>query len=224
LNEESDDEQPNPIDLTLNDDEDDEGYQNDISKKIKKEEDERRKKEIQEKINKLKKLTTEFLQKQEKKGEDVEFRKLTPEELKLIHSCTNSDTADVVIKHSSPIDNAQLSKHDLCSLLPRQWLNDEVINYYMMMLNERCVRQKKKYFCFSTFFYTMYIENGYDRVKRWTTRKKIDIFELDILFIPVHLGTHWCLGVIYMTLKKFEYYDSLGNNNQKFMKSMKKNI
>ena len=40
---------------------------------------------------------------------------------------------------------------------------------------------------------------------------QIDIFALDFLIVPVHVGgSHWCLGVINFREKRLEYYDSLG--------------
>lgn len=33
------------------------------------------------------------------------------------------------------------------------------------------------------------------------------------LFVPVHLGTHWCLAVVNVAQQRFEYYDSLGHPN-----------
>ena len=36
-------------------------------------------------------------------------------------------------------------------------------------------------------------------VQRWTRRQKVDLFEKDLIFIPLHLGQlHWTLGVIDM--------------------------
>ena len=64
----------------------------------------------------------------------------------------------------------------------------------MNMLMER---SKQKGFptvhAFNTFFFTKLKTAGYAAVKRWT--KKVDIFSVDILLVPVHLGVHWCLAV-----------------------------
>lgn len=46
---------------------------------------------------------------------------------------------------------------------------------------------------FNTFFYPKLRSSGYSAVRRWT--KKTDIFSVDILLVPVHLGMHWCLSV-----------------------------
>lgn len=46
---------------------------------------------------------------------------------------------------------------------------------------------------FNTFFFTKLKTAGYQAVKRWT--KKVDIFSVDLLLVPIHLGVHWCLAV-----------------------------
>ena len=43
----------------------------------------------------------------------------------------------------------------------------------------------------------------------------VDIFEMDKVIFPVHLGNHWCTAVINLRDKKFEYYDSMGSPNYK---------
>lgn len=41
------------------------------------------------------------------------------------------------------------------------------------------------------------------------------MFNLDKIIIPIHLSMHWCLAVINLKEKRFEYYDSLlGNNDE----------
>lgn len=70
----------------------------------------------------------------------------------------------------------------------------QIINFYMNMLMER---SKEKGFpsvhAFNTFFFTKLKTAGYQAVKRWT--KKVDVFSVDILLVPIHLGVHWCLAV-----------------------------
>ena len=46
---------------------------------------------------------------------------------------------------------------------------------------------------FNTFFYPKVMSDGQQAVKRWT--KKVDIFSMEFILVPVHLGMHWCLAV-----------------------------
>ncbi|KAJ8347132.1 hypothetical protein SKAU_G00285330 [Synaphobranchus kaupii] len=92
------------------------------------------------------------------------------------------------------------------------WLNDEVINFYMNMLVERSRRPGlPSVYTFNTFFYPKLRSAGFSAVRRWT--KKVDIFASDILLVPVHLGVHWCLAVVHIRKKRITYFDSMGGSN-----------
>uniref|UniRef100_A0A3B3DN67 SUMO specific peptidase 1 n=1 Tax=Oryzias melastigma TaxID=30732 RepID=A0A3B3DN67_ORYME len=87
-----------------------------------------------------------------------------------------------------------LTRKDLQTLSNLNWLNDEVINFYMNLLVERSKDPNlPSVNTFNTFFYPKLCSNGYYAVRRWT--KKMDIFAKDILLVPIHLGMHWCLSV-----------------------------
>ncbi|KAH0629023.1 hypothetical protein JD844_010766 [Phrynosoma platyrhinos] len=105
-----------------------------------------------------------------------------------------------------------ITRKDIQTLNNLNWLNDEIINFYMNMLMER---SKQKGFptvhAFNTFFFTKLKTAGYTAVKRWT--KKVDIFSVDILLVPIHLGVHWCLAVIDFRKKTITYFDSMGGSN-----------
>jgi sentrin-specific protease 1 len=121
--------------------------------------------------------------------------------------------------------NVEITVEKAACLRDRTWLNDEVINFYFSLLQERNERlhgngeRVPKCVFLNSFFYTKLSENGYnfDGVKRWTKRKKIDIFEQDIIFFPVNLqNVHWCLGVINLMEKKIEYFDSMHGRSSQF--------
>ncbi|XP_056154551.1 sentrin-specific protease 1 [Lampris incognitus] len=107
-----------------------------------------------------------------------------------------------------------LKRKDLQTLSQRNWLNDEVINFYMNLLVERSKDPNlhlPSVDTFSTFFFPKLRSSGYSAVRRWT--KKMDIFSLDILLVPVHLGMHWCLSVVDFRKKAIMYFDSMGGND-----------
>jgi len=41
----------------------------------------------------------------------------------------------------------------------------------------------------------------------------VDIFNADLILIPVHLGAHWAVIFATPKLNIIEYYDSLGSEN-----------
>uniref|UniRef100_A0A915BA98 Ubiquitin-like protease family profile domain-containing protein n=2 Tax=Ascarididae TaxID=6250 RepID=A0A915BA98_PARUN len=138
-----------------------------------------------------------------------------------------SNEADVLIEHvwdrKLPLDeriSAELTRKDLMTLRGLDWLNDEVINFYMDLICERARNDPSlpKVYAFTTFFYPSLLGKGYQSVRRWT--RKVDIFEFDILLLPIHLGAHWCLAVIDFPNKRIDYYDSMGGENRQCLSAL----
>uniref|UniRef100_H0WS70 SUMO specific peptidase 1 n=1 Tax=Otolemur garnettii TaxID=30611 RepID=H0WS70_OTOGA len=93
----------------------------------------------------------------------------------------------------------------------------QIINFYMNMLMERSKEKGlPSVHAFNTFFFTKLKTAGYQAVKRWT--KKVDVFSVDILLVPIHLGVHWCLAVVDFRKKNITYYDSMGGINNEACK------
>uniref|UniRef100_A0A803XK66 Ubiquitin-like protease family profile domain-containing protein n=1 Tax=Meleagris gallopavo TaxID=9103 RepID=A0A803XK66_MELGA len=88
----------------------------------------------------------------------------------------------------------RLTREDIQTLDNFQWLNDEVINFYMNLLMER--GKKENYpsvYAFNTFFYPKLLSEGYRAVKRWT--RNVNLFKQHIILVPIHLRSHWTLVV-----------------------------
>lgn len=118
--------------------------------------------------------------------------------------------------------NLTISRHDIQTLNwnPLTWLNDEVINFYMELLGERSKQSETlpKVHGMNTFFLPRLIEHGYSAVRRWT--RKVDIFQFDIIPVPVHKGIHWCMAIIHMKNKTIKYYDSMGGPNDQAIRAL----
>ncbi|KAI1708925.1 sentrin-specific protease [Ditylenchus destructor] len=113
-----------------------------------------------------------------------------------------------------------ITRKDLLSLRPFEWLNDEVINFYMSLICERSRRNHSlpSAYAFTTFFYPALTKKGYANVKEWT--KKVDIFAYDLLLIPLHLVNHWCLVVIDLRHKCVMFFDSYLNDDGGCLKTI----
>ncbi|XP_070609222.1 sentrin-specific protease 2 isoform X1 [Erythrolamprus reginae] len=104
-----------------------------------------------------------------------------------------------------------VTRRDIQTLKNQQWLNDVVINFYMNLLVERNKIQRfPVLYAFSTFFYSKLSSMGYNAVKRWT--KEVDLFQHDIILVPIHIRLHWALVVIDLRRKTIKYFDSMGQN------------
>ncbi|KAL5535201.1 hypothetical protein ACEPAF_3295 [Sanghuangporus sanghuang] len=114
----------------------------------------------------------------------------------------------------------QVSDADLARLMPGQWLNDEIINFYGQLIVDRAAEaeaakenEKGKLWnvhYFSTFFWPK-LQSGYEkgRLAKWT--KKVDIFSKDIVIMAVNHGNaHWTSAAIDFRRKRIISHDSMG--------------
>jgi len=142
-------------------------------------------------------------------------RPLTDRELAIAFDCLEKDgnPQEVLVSKFS----IEITRRDMACLRPGQWLNDEVINFFLKLLQDRIDSQPslpKCWFPNTHFWPKLGGGNGkayaYKDVRRWTVRAKVDIFALDYVVIPLHIGrNHWALCLIDMKAKGFRYLDSM---------------
>eukprot|EP00804_Cyclotella_cryptica_P001536 CCRYP_003747-RA/>CCRYP_003747-RA protein AED:0.09 eAED:0.09 QI:0/0/0/1/1/1/2/0/668 len=160
------------------------------------------------------------------------LRPLTEEEEAIVQKALYGIGPPNEILASQDADSVQRSS--MQRLQPGQWLNDEIINYFLKNCLARrdeklCAAQpgrKRSHFFNSYFVQTMFDEKNqnpalrgkyaYKNVKRWS--KKVpgkDIFNLKYIVCPINLDNmHWTSAVIFMEEKKIQYYDSLGGTDR----------
>ena len=132
----------------------------------------------------------------------------------LIRNAFNNHPQDEVLINAFGIS---ITRKDVQTLRGLNWLNDEVINFYMNLITERSVQNPAyssdlKCYTFSTFFYSKLIKDGYSTLKRWT--RKVDIFSHNLILIPVHLGLHWTLAVSSASLTLLDRFFTSFDLNQ----------
>lgn len=113
--------------------------------------------------------------------------------------------------------NMAITREDMRTLRDTQWLNDTVINFYMNLLMVR--NQTQGYpalHAFNTFFYTKLKSGGYGSVRRWT--KAVNLFEKELILVPVNLDMHWSLVVTNLREKSIVYLDSMGHQRPEVLK------
>lgn len=122
---------------------------------------------------------------------DTELPELTDEQIRMVKRAFHGDPNEVLARKF----NLNITRRDLGTLAGLNWLNDEVINFYMNLIIERGKNPKwSKAYAFNTFFYMKLIKDGPSSLRRWT--KRIDLFSYDIVCVPIHLGMHWCMAII----------------------------
>lgn len=103
-----------------------------------------------------------------------------------------------------------LTMDDLTTLYGQNWLNDQVMNMYGDLVMDSV---PEKVHFFNSFFYDKLRTKGYDGVKRWT--KNVDIFQKDLLLIPIHLEVHWSLVSVDIKERSITYFDSQRTLNRR---------
>lgn len=162
------------------------------------------------------KITSIYLQEEKKEIEEDEFAELNEEQELLVNNALINSPQDEVLANAF---NISITRKDIQTLRGLNWLNDEIINFYMSLIAERSKQAEIKIHTFTTFFYPKLLKDGYQSLKRWT--RKTDIFSFDLILIPIHLGLHWTLSIIDFTCKEIRYYDSMNGNNNECLKALK---
>jgi sentrin-specific protease 1 len=105
-----------------------------------------------------------------------------------------------------------MTRGDFHRLHSFEWLNDSIINSFLVLCKDWCEKQGKKIHFFSSYFYSIYEKHDYKHanLERWT--RNVKLFEMDKIIIPIHLGVHWSLAVINIKEKRLEYRDSLSSS------------
>ncbi|KAF2113661.1 hypothetical protein BDV96DRAFT_115559 [Lophiotrema nucula] len=90
---------------------------------------------------------------------------------------------------------------DLLRLDEGEFLNDNLVSFYMAYLYDQCGVPDGKVFRFNNFFYTSLTNStkkgaliDYEAVRKWT--KDEDIFTYDHIVVPICENLHWYLAII----------------------------
>ncbi|KAL3913872.1 MAG: hypothetical protein SGARI_000432, partial [Bacillariaceae sp.] len=142
---------------------------------------------------------------------------------------------EIIAQDGNGADN--VLRRSMQTLQPGQWLNDEVIHYFYLMLAKRDAElckldpSRKRSHFFKSFFMTKLLNEGdatrdgeyeYKNVKRWS--KKVpgkDIFALDKIIFPINMGQmHWICAAIFMEKKKIQVFDSMGSSGELYLQAL----
>ncbi|UKZ57683.1 hypothetical protein TrVGV298_011543 [Trichoderma virens] len=99
-------------------------------------------------------------------------------------------------------NRATVDKIDIPRLDENEFLNDNLINFYIRYLEHTLEKERpellRKVYFFSTFFFEKLRSTkgkiNYDGVKAWTA--KVDLLSYDYIFVPVNEHAHWYLAII----------------------------
>ena len=129
--------------------------------------------------------------------------------------------------------NTVLLAADFLRLQGERWLNSEVMNSFIALINDKHERLRvagqlqdvdmpdvdgpanPRSFVFGTYFYSRLVpaSGGYDYegVRRWGTGLRLDLGAVDIILVPINVsGTHWVLVQVNVQDQYILFYDPFG--------------
>ena len=155
---------------------------------------------------------------------------ITDDQLNQLNQLTSDDwTAEHI---HSYIENIPITTRSLQRVLSDGYIDDEVVNGYLSLLN-RQQHHTNSHCMHTSFFDFLYNPSGairyleanclhYNNAKRYTDN--IDIFTLHNWTVPVFLGSrtsgHWTLLNANMMTKEVRYYDSLGCGGRQYAEAL----
>ncbi|XP_059908621.1 sentrin-specific protease 2 isoform X1 [Gadus macrocephalus] len=148
---------------------------------------------------------------------DEDLPRLTRDMAEEVSAALNQADPSLVLSAAFKL---RITQRDLATLREGNWLNDEVINFYLSLVMERSSSQAApgpRVYCFSTFFLPKLRggeggqAGGHWAVRRWT--KAVDLFLHDLILVPLHLDVHWAMAVIDLRSQSVKSYDSMGQRH-----------
>ena len=121
----------------------------------------------------------------------------------------HTPTGDGASASTSSIGTVEMSSTDLLTLEDHEFLNDNVIEFFIKSLQHKMFPEKAaRCHIFNSFFYEKLTnvrdersepadvrqKKAHQRVEKWT--KGVNIFEKDFVFFPIHGSMHWSLMVL----------------------------
>ena len=150
--------------------------------------------------------------------------------LSALELSSTSATLQRGISHPTEIVREQFSfamtAGTLQCLQPGRWLSDEVVNFYMLLLQDRA-----RWICtsslthippshyFNSFFMCKLREGdtySYARVRKWS--KRISTFNLNKIYMPIfrEAERHWGMLVVLVQNREIHYHDSMAKDGTQY--------
>ena len=103
---------------------------------------------------------------------------------------------------------------DIESLNGVNWLNDHIIDFFFLMIQQRSTNvyfgHLPKVHVFSSHFYTKLKQTTeYEAIKKWYGLNEVDIFSKELILFPIHNALHWSLVIVNCKNRTLSYLDSM---------------
>ncbi|KAG7361842.1 Ulp1 protease family protein [Nitzschia inconspicua] len=121
----------------------------------------------------------------------------TKRDSKVLSDSAQTDFSVNPIEFSKPSHCITVRVEDYARLEPKVWLNDTLIDFFMLWISrDTSNNPASDALFFTSHFYSNLARKGIKGVESWTAKKNIDIFKKKLIFIPINKTNHWSLCVI----------------------------
>jgi sentrin-specific protease 1 len=119
---------------------------------------------------------------------------------------TKEENETVTSKFS---DLVLMNRKSFSGLRKLQYLNDEVINFYGLLLKQ-CDKSNQNHYFSTQFYSSLRFKGRFDLNATLPFLNKVNVFKKKRIFFPIHVfPNHWALVVVSFVTRSISYYDSL---------------
>ncbi|TEY36151.1 hypothetical protein BOTCAL_0565g00030 [Botryotinia calthae] len=130
-----------------------------------------------------------------------EARTPSPERWSEVNGAWEKKWEKSVVYPKSGKKTATVDKQDIHRLDDGEFLNDNLIMFYLLWLEQHHPELATRVYVHNTFFYASLTKAAkgkkginYEAVERWTA--KVDLLSYDYIIVPVNENTHWYVAII----------------------------
>ncbi len=154
---------------------------------------------------------------------EQKMSELTPDQESRIKSVFDIKKSEHIIRTCG---TTVVRVKDLITLRGLIWVNDEIMNMYMCLLQQNSLKGNgKKVFFHNSFLWSKFKAKGYESIRRWTMKHILEkkgyyneqsIFDFELMLIPVNKrNMHWYFVGADFVNHKFIYGNSLSPRGRK---------
>lgn len=109
------------------------------------------------------------------------------------------------------IEGVCVYERDLALLENERWLNDTLVNGYLLLCIQQFALQEKVFLLESYAYYNMTQADRYRYLEKYTTRCRLNPLDVEWIFAPLNVRqSHWTLAIVKPQERIIMYADSLG--------------
>ena len=127
--------------------------------------------------------------------------------LKHLKDASKEEESKVIVTN----DGLELTVKDLRTVRGSEWLNDVAINAYIdIVCRHYSLATRTSITHIDPVIFCAILKSGVTSPLAKSVVAQTNMFDYDLVIVPVFKPAHWCLSTVHLNEKRITYYDSLG--------------